>query len=386
MSRSFLYDNLHDKKTTGKVVHSLLQSTDTIHDSVEKATSNKEWQDSNVSCSTSQTTEHQFKFNQGILSDWCLEIRTDNSAAWDIGAYAMGTAIEEYTLENGGKELLKITGDRLFEYLWIFNTYYGGDTKVLLKNLMDNGGGDVHATSLFCPLLLPGQHGILGEVNQPINIGLSNDAFTIKIKIRAGDKISKTNALVITKVRLHYRSWQVEESLRSQFHSFSMVDFNWHTYIETVTQNTEKIMEVRQAFDQSSKKEVIGMFVRLVTNADVNTEFERFIGQQIEDLRLKVENKDVYKHETTQEAKLNILEELAMSPYDGTTYQYFIPFSRGDIEEKYKNKLHGGVTMSKVYPMVHITSSTATGTHYIFVSSMNKCTYSIRNGVGDIIY
>lgn len=388
MSKTILYDAIVDKRTTGKTVPRILQTNEQIFDSFEKMKSNWEYVDSNVSTSTSGDTEHSFKFQVGILSDFTLETQTDGSAVWDIGHYAMGTAIRQVEIINGGQSLLKYNGDQLQEYLWFWNTKNGSDTRLILKNLMDNGAGNINSSSLFCPILAPGQNGIGGVISQPVNFGLSKDPFELKITIRAGNAISKTNALVISKVRLHYKSWAVQDDLKPLFNKFSMVDFNFASKTDTITQSTDYTLQIQNVFDTSGQKEVVGMFVRLVTNANVNTEFERFVGTQIEQLKLQIENKDVYIHRTTQEAKMLGFAMNGVIPYDATSggYQYFIPFCN-DIQDKYVNKGSSGVSLSKYIPSLVLNTSGSTGTYYLFMTTVNKCTYVIdERGTARIVY
>ena len=389
MSKSIIYDSIVDNQSTGRKVPMLLEHAD-IYDSVEKAVFNWTFEDSARSCSTTTATTHIFRYSVGLLSGWWLELTPDASAVWDNGHYWIGTAIEEVELITGGKVFMKYTGDQLQEYTWFFNNKFGPETRTHLKTLMDAGSGATGALSVFCPILCPGQSCVLGEKNQPINLNLSQSPFDIKIKIRAGNVISKTNALVINRVRLHRREWQVPEDQAKAYNKFSMVDFNYISDLtETLTINTSSNRTIQQAFDSTGNAECLGLFVRAVRNADVNTEFERFVGQELTELKLQVNNQDLYIHGSTQQARFMQLIDNASLPFDSnsTSFQYFIPLvpHLNPNMKPYKNKGHHGISLSKVIPKLITTCSAATGTYQLFISSINKCTFVIENGVGSLV-
>lgn len=391
MSKNLLFDNIIDNRgKTGGSKPKLLQLTDEVHDALEKAKCNADKLDSNKATSTTQTTEHTFTFNTGIVSDWWLEISTDDSAVWDVGHYAGFTAIERVEFINGGKTQMIYTGDQLQEYCFLWNLKYGNDTRVLLKELSDRGSGDINNTSLFIPILLPGQHCILGRNNQPINVGLSKDAFTIKIRLRPGNQISKPNALIMDRVTLHWKDWGVEDRLKTVFNKFSMVYFHYDEKLPSVTQSTDFTLgDLTNGFDQTREKELIGVFFRIVSNANVGTEFERYLGAQIESLKLKVGNNELYTHSSTQHAKVLSLIELGVTMTDSVSsgYQYFMSMTSHDLQDKWRNKGLPGVSLGKYTPYIVFNRSGATTTYKAFVTSVYKATYIIDDrGLGQIIH
>ena len=152
-------------------------------------------------------------------------------------------------------------------------------------------------------------------------------------------------------------------------------------------QNTNYILPVQNVFDTTGTKELIGMFVRVVTAANVTTNFSPFVGQEIQTLELQIDNYNLYQHTTSQHAKHYMYNLLGVTPYDSNSlsWQYFIAFSN-DLYDKFMNKGTPGVSLSKYMPNLVINSTLTTGTFYIYMSSVNKCTWVIDNGTCKVLY
>lgn len=390
MANRVLYKSILDKRSTGKKVPLLLQTQDDVYDSIEKAKSHWSYISSNVAYSTTDSSEHIFKFSRKLtVSDMYLYLRADNSAAFDVGYWAGCRAIEEIEVKIG-KVLYKFKGEALQAVLNFFNAQYGHTlNRVDMRNLCDAGSGDINNSILRVSLgcLVPGSSGILGEgPSQPINLSLSEDQPEIKIKLRAGNLVSKTNPIMFDRVRLYFREWEVDQEIAPLLNRYSMLDAcNDKITSEFVTQNTELRKELTNLFDTSGQKEYIGMFVSLRTNANVNTEFEAFIGQEIESLQFEVLQEDLYNHEDTQEAKLISLFDTGVLPYDAQTgWNYFIPFKHEDLMNSFQAKGTPGVSLSGETPTLYLTSSTTTGTHILSCIAVAKCNFQIENGVAYI--
>lgn len=253
---------------------------------------------------------------------------------------------------------------------------------------MDAGAGDINDNYIYVPILGPASSGVLGDgPSQPINLDLLHDKLQLKVTVRAGDKVSKTNPLVISeKPVLFFRNWTVQEDLKPLLNKFSFLDItNGKITPETITQSTEFSKQITNVFDQTGNKECIGLFVRLVTNANLNTEFEEYIGQEIQRLRLEVDNLNIYEHTNSQDAKLQSLFDSGSLPYDSnsTSWQYFIPFKHEELMNSFESKGTSGISLARVIPTLHITSSTNTGTHYLFLTAVNKCNFLIEVPLGE---
>lgn len=101
MSKNILFNNIVDKRKTGKKIAHLLQTQDDIYDAIEHAKFNWDKMTSTQDCSTTDNTEHVFQFSNIIFSDAILRFKTDNSAVWDIGHYAGGRLIVEFEWTAG---------------------------------------------------------------------------------------------------------------------------------------------------------------------------------------------------------------------------------------------------------------------------------------------
>lgn len=378
-----------DKRNTGSMKPLLLQGPQQIFDSSELMTSETLYDDSTTTTSTTAASVHYFKYQTEICSDWVLEITT-GSGVWNVGDYCIFTLIKEIEIINSSQSLFKYTGTQLQEYLWFWNIKYGNDTKVLLKAYSDAGAGAIGATTIRCPILMPGQNGIFGVHSQPINLNLLKDALQIKITLNPGNVVSVTNALTVTNVRLYRRSWKMEDQYAKLYNKFSLVDFNYKVFPDTITQNIQYVKNIDDVFDATGVKEVVGLFVRIVANADVITNFQQFHGVAIDDLRLNSGNYDLYFHQTIFDGKYKLFEELGLTQQDSVTnaYQYFIPFSNSDIATKFENKGNPGLSFQKIHAALKITSSAVTtGTYYIYLSSVNKCTFVINpDGSSQVVY
>lgn len=390
MSKEVKWDALFkDRRTTGQVKPLLLQTNEKIFDGAELMTSEQLYEDSTVQYSTTQSTIHNFKYQTEICSDWVLEFVV-GSGTWDVGHYAIYTLIEEVELIISSKSIIKYTGSQLFEYLWFWNVRNGADSRVLLKTLSDAGSGNISGQRIRTPLLLPGQNGIFGSSSQPINLNLLKDPFHLKITLKAGNRVSKTNALTISTIRLHRRSWKMEEQNAKLYNKFSMVDFNYKSISDTFTQSVQWSDKIDDVFDSQGVKEVIGLFVRLVSDTNVNTDFETFQGEAIDDLRLTNGSYDLYYHTSVFEGTYKLIDELAVTQRDTVSngYQYFIPFSNSDLLRKFENKGNPGISLRRIHAGLKLTSSSIiTGTHHLYLTSVNKCTFVIRdNGSAEMVY
>jgi hypothetical protein len=393
MSAGVLYDLTIDKRgNTGVKKPLLLQSNSDVFDSFEKAKSQWNFEDSNQLPSITQSTQHIWKYQTGIRSDWMLELTTDASAVFNVGNYAGCVAIEEIELTTSSQSIIKYTGDQLYEYIKFYNQYHGNDTCVLTKNMIDAGTGNIQSTSLFIPLLLPGQNCVMSKPSQPINLNLLKSPFEIRVKLRAGNLVSKTNGIPFGYPRLRWKEWVMESDQAPLYNKFSMVDFNYAPPLlcPTITQSTNfTISQIQNVFDTNSIKECMGLWLHLATDANVNTNFDRYNQQVIEQLKFSIGNQDVYNHTSVQQSKMLLLNEMGVTPYDTTSNigpLYFIPFKKQDMENSYVNKGTPGVSLSKVQSSITINTSGSTGTYWLFLTSVNKCTFVIENGSAKMVY
>jgi hypothetical protein len=133
----------------------------------------------------------------------------------------------------------------------------------------------------------------------------------------------------------------------------------------------------------------MGLWLHLATDSNVNTNFDRYNQQVIEQLKFSIGNQDVYSHPSVQQSKMLLLNEMGVTPYDTTSNigpLYIIPFKKQDMENSYVNKGTPGVSLSKVQSSITINTSGTTGTYWLFLTSVNKCTFVIENRSAKMVY
>ena len=314
---------------------SILQTYETLTVQDHHGKFEYQYFDSNVSTDTSSTTTHQWKYSTEVMSDFYLELHYDNSTTINIGDFMAANAIEEVEVKIGSS-LVKYEGQQLVQYLQFFSK--SNDYKLDLRDISGKKASIVTtAGTVMIPLVFPGSNGF-GD-SHPINCSAYNSDLEINIKLRPGNKISKTNAIVFDKrPRLRYKMWSFSDKDLKQLDKNYFIDLSdFHPYPVSVgSATTTNSIRMDQGL---SNKQYIGTSILFVSAANENTEFEYVKGNSANELSIDINNKEIYEHHTEQEAKFKNLMTFGTNNLLSGSYFYNIPYVTGFKENDYVNNL-----------------------------------------------
>lgn len=373
---SLLSDRLNLRKE-----YNVIHSAEKVLSNIGKQNYEWNWSDSNVSTSTTAYTTHIFKFSTDIVSDYSLEIKTDNSSVWDVGRQALFGAIEEVIIKCG-KEICKYSGEALS--LYVNQLSYTDAKKGMFMELSDNGGGDINDSTLLIPLNGPGSD-CFGD-SQPIDCSQMKNDFEIQVRLKPGNIISKTNALIISSVKLRYKNWTVDEKSKSLLNKVLFLDISSYNKYNFVSNGSETQIRIDQHL---SDKQVISMGLIFVNATNHNTEFEYLQGTSATTLEININNKKIYEHDTESEAKFkNLLSfETNNSLFQtANSYYYNVPFISNFNKSFISGKIFGqdGIKLYNSIPTLKATLVSAT--YYLTIVNISQAAMQIDNGIVKIIY
>lgn len=386
MGKDFLFNTtkegslLSDKLGLRKD-YNVIHSADKVLSNIGKQNFEWNWMDSNVSASVSAYTTHIFKFSTDIISDYSLEITTDNSAVWDVGRMALYGAIDEVTIKCG-KDICKYSGEALA--LYVQQLSYTDTKKNLFMDLSDFGGADINNATLFVPLNGPGSD-CFGD-SQPIDCSQLKNDFEIQVRLKPGNIISKTNALVIPTIKLRYKNWTVDEKSKVLLNKVLFLDISSYNKYTFVSGGTEAQIRIDQHL---SDKQVVSMGLIFVNTTNHNTEFEYLQGSIVTNMEVNVNNKKIYEHNSQQEAKFkNLLAFETNNEISQTalSYYYNIPFISNFNKTLISGKIFGqdGIKLYNSIPTLKATLAAAT--YLVTIVNISQAALMIDNGIVKILY
>jgi len=388
MGKDFLFNTIKEgehlsDKLKLKKEYKLIQSYDQLTADISK--NNYEWQDMDSQSNTSSTnqTQHTFKFSSDVISDLALELKGDGASVYDCGRWLGANCIDEIVVYIG-KEIMKYTGVQLVQYLQHFSN--SNDQKVDLMEVSDAGGGDIDTNKIIIPLITPFSKGFGGSM--PIDCLQCKSDVEIRIKIRPGNVLSKTNALVFSgKPKLLYKSWTFDISSRKLLNNIFFIDISdYHEYQITGTQS-EQSFRIDQGLNQ---KQYISSCISCVTTANKNAEFEYMQGDSASTLQVNVNNKVIYEHRSEREAKMKNLDTFGTNNLISQTssaYYYNIPYVN-DFKDKDHLTSYGkdGVQLYNHIPQLKLTLPSAV-VYYVNVVHFAQSVLQINsNGSASVIY
>jgi hypothetical protein len=209
----------------------------------------------------------------------------------------------------------------------------------------------------------------------------------LRITLDAGASLSSGSAVNFTKVRLSYTSYAMEHDQKKLYNKFFSADLQqYQVQNVSLTQNTDSVVNIQNSFDVSGQKEVVATLCHLVSNADQVTNFARLNGQIIPALKFTVQNNDLYSHRNNFEARMLSLNLFGVEPLDSSgAYIYLIPFKPDVIDGLHLGKLHG-IGFKNIIPTLTINSTIATGSYWLYTTSIARVCYVIENGIMRNVY
>lgn len=372
-------NHLSDRMKLGKKHKIIRRSSNIIADS-SKHQFESRYTESSKSASTTAKTTHIFKFQGEICGDFVLDLSTDNSAVWDNGVFTGYNAIEEVQIRCAG-EIMRYSGTALFLYMQ--QVLKSDEDKLRLKK-QTGLGGDSNATHFLIPLLAPGSNCV--TLSQPIDTRAIKSGFEIRIELRPGNVISKTNALVIDAVKLRYKAWvfnDEDRKLLKQCYTPCIDDY--HEY-DLVSTGSEKSIRIDQNL---TEKEILSTSIIQVTVTNRDTEFEYLQGTEATSMKVTLSNKEVYEHQNSQHAlyqnNLHFGTDNVISQ-TSDSYYYNIPYV-SDFKSKniYDSYGGNGVKLEREVPILY--STLASGTYKVFVLNVGHGFFVVKdNGHAEMVY
>lgn len=338
------------------------------------------YMESQKATSTTSSTAHVFKFQGEIVSDFVLEISVDNSAVWDNGAFTGYNCIQEVQVRTA-KEIMRYDGRALALYMQQVLKKDEDKTRLLTQT---GAGGDSNAAFFNVPILAPGSNCI--GVSQPIDTRAIKSGFEIRIELRPGNVISKTNALVIDGLKLRYHAWVFNDEDRKALNMcYTPIIDDYHEY-DFVSAGTEKSVRIDQNL---TEKQVISTALQFVTAANKGTEFEYLQGTEATTMKVTVSNKEIYEHQNSNHALYqnnlhfgtnNVISQTADSYYYNVPY--ISNFKDKDVHDSFGQD---GVKLEREVPILYATLASATYT--VLVVNVAQGFFVVKdNGHAEIVY
>jgi hypothetical protein len=346
-------------------------------------------------------TLYEIQRDYGFVSDFWLEIKSDNSAAWDIGVGGACNAINRVRVEIGSEVMMEYSGDDLYKMIHLMNK--DEDTKTEIVSLMKSG--DPNADPLTVPLLVPGSNLCLeadpvDSRNPVFPIKACSQHMTIRITLQTGAFISKTNAFVLGSMTLKFKSYKIDndpvEALRTTgLKSSTNIFYSWNflrpvgtTYTRTLTDATADSFTIDNVItDGELNCIVIDVLDRTTKVADMEYQDTQIINV----LELLVRGTEkLYEHSTAETGRILCRQEFKITnKYNSSAsgYGYFYPMAlTGRPDLSMKNFGTKGLNLFLNKPTINLTCTSLTNSasaHTVRVLGVYKCMYQIRSN-GDV--
>ncbi len=344
------------------------------------------YQDQVIALNTTTMQTINYPFSTGLLGDWVLEVYGTSGITYNVGEMCGAQMLNTVKWIGGTKAFFSYIGQALGDYILVMNSSTD-QKRILTRNLVDAGYGNIGTNSVFIPLLGPGQNCVSGSHSTPIDVGAIEGGLTISIKFNPGNIVSVTNAYSYAFTRMHFKSYQVDSSTLPLYRTIQMCDLDSFAFgykTVSLTQGTAASITIDQPIQIG--KEYIALYLYITTSTNFSTNFKTFQGEEITTGVLKINNDIQQEWYSTAEAQKLMVERIGSSMIktdfaNGKSYQYLIPFKTGLLtEESWQNSGSAGkVLFPSVFNLSITTSYAGTNTFIVNTTLISKAQFRINS-------
>ncbi len=389
---SSFHDSFHNRLST-RVLKDLTKTTSDTFKSEKVYYKERR---SITSESTTLDTEHLFSIanSYSLVSHFWIEITSDDSAAFDIGAYGAQNCIKRIEIEIGSRKLCDYSGDDLVKILHFVNR------NSIIRDELNSlaGSGDVNAVPMITPIIAPGSNGIYSLDASIIKtpafpIGACNNPLVIRVTMQSGSYISKTNDFSMASLKLKFFSYAVKadpipnvrpRAIQGIYYTWNYIKPMGNTYTRSLTSATPSQFTIDNVITQGMLN---GVIIDVLDNATKGDDKEYQDTQPVDVLTLSVRgNSELYQHENAQEARLLCMQDWkVVNKYNGTTdkYGYVYPMAlTGRPDLSWVNIGTQGLNLNLNKPTVTLTCNSLTtspGDYKVRVLAIYKGLWSVLN-------
>ncbi len=347
--------------------------------------------------STILDSEHLFQIPEtyGYVGNFWLQMVSDGSAVFDLGAWGIQSAIKEVKIEIGSKTLMTYSGHDLVKMINL--QVRDSAKKDELKAL--SGSGDPSLTPMMTPLIAPGsnlQYWDLDgfDVRQPVwPIGAQNTPLLLRITLRAGSAFSKTNPFVMGSLKLFFDTFSVANDNIASIRGSQVggVYYTWN-YVKilsnydniTVTDATEVSQNIDNVISQGLLNFICFDLLDVTTK---EADMEMYDTEPIDALEIVVRgSEDLYIHDSKEEARLGIMKDFkVIGKYNGTNtgYGYFYPCALTVLPAMGFSQISSkGLDLNLNKPLIKFTCNSLTNsgtTHRFRYMAVYKALWNLKN-------